>query len=57
MAEFCKDCFKKMCPDWIITEVSREKDICEGCGEWKPVVISAEPKQGKWLKQEVSDNA
>ena len=43
MAEFCKDCFKKMCPDWIITEVSRENDLCEGCGEWKPVVISAEP--------------
>ena len=46
MAEFCKDCFKKMCPGWLIISVSKEEDLCEGCGEWKPVVIEALPQPG-----------
>lgn len=44
MAEFCEECFKRLIPDWDITQISKERDLCEGCGEWKPVVVYAEPK-------------
>ena len=42
MAEFCKECFKELlCNDYeddqLIT--SKDEDICEGCGEFKQVVI------------------
>ena len=41
MAEYCKECFYKYNPECagIPLEMSREKDLCEGCGEWKRVVI------------------
>ena len=40
MAEFCLDCWNKLngthyTPD----QVWLEEDLCEGCGEWKPVVV------------------
>ena len=42
MAEFCKDCFIETfrpSPDVISRIVmSKECDLCEGCGQWKPVV-------------------
>ena len=43
MAEFCKDCFEKLLPNWIVTTISNDVDLCEGCGEWKQVVIEASP--------------
>lgn len=43
MAEFCKDCFEKLLPNWIVTTTSNDVDLCEGCGEWKQVVIEASP--------------
>ena len=45
MAEFCKECFKRKLTvpsDGITDEmlvVSEDVDFCEGCGEWKPVVL------------------
>lgn len=42
MAEFCLECWKR------INEIegrerkyilSKDLDLCEGCGEWKPVII------------------
>lgn len=40
MAEYCKDCFKKWNPD--VDEhrlvMSREVELCEGCGQLKPCV-------------------
>ena len=45
MAEFCKECFKEKLtvPSDGITDdmlvVSEYVDFCEGCGEWKPVVL------------------
>lgn len=44
MAEFCKDCFKRIHGDLMDKddklEMSNNLDLCEGCGGIKPVVIS-----------------
>jgi hypothetical protein len=51
MAEFCKECFKKKIaiPSDNITDdmlvMSEQLDFCEGCCEWKPVVIGVRDKQ------------
>ena len=42
MAEFCLDCWNKMNgtddpPEKYI--LSRNFDLCEGCGEWKRVIV------------------
>ena len=41
MAEFCLDCFNQM-NDTKLTdkEVILEDDLCEGCGEVKPCVMT-----------------
>lgn len=43
MAEFCLDCWNKL-NKTNFTEreyvLSRELDLCEGCGQWKPVIIN-----------------
>lgn len=43
MAEFCLDCLRKM--DGINYKrskfiISWERDLCEGCGQWKRVVVA-----------------
>ena len=41
MAEFCRDCFLRMEGDDRLANriiLSRDLDLCEGCGEWKRVV-------------------
>ena len=42
MAEFCLDCWNKLC-EADATEkeyvLSREPDLCEQCGQWKPVIV------------------
>ncbi len=48
MAEFCKECYDKYFKkyhnegDQIIT--SEDDDLCEGCCEFKPVVIQVKKK-------------
>ena len=42
MAEICFDCYNKLNGNkdkrhWYI--ISRELDLCEECGQWKPVII------------------
>lgn len=43
MAEFCKDCFEKyLTPDRSVVDhviLSKDPELCEGCGEYKPVVV------------------
>lgn len=43
MAEFCKDCFAKyISPTPCVVDhaiLSKELDLCEGCGEYKHVVV------------------
>ena len=46
MAEFCKDCFNKLNGTDTLPKgykVSKYRDLCEECGEIKPVVLS------KWV--------
>ena len=39
-AEFCLDCWNEMNGTHYTPEqVVLEEDLCEGCGEWKPVVV------------------
>ncbi len=50
MAEFCLDCWNRLNHsqdtewDWII---SKELDLCEGCGQWKHVLVR--PRRHKLL--------
>lgn len=50
MAELCKECFKRSVaiPSDNITDdmlmMSAAYDICEGCGEYKPMVVGVETK-------------
>ena len=48
MAEFCKDCFLKLFGPIEEDEeivLSKESWLCEGCGEWKPVVDIIKKKE------------
>lgn len=50
MAEFCKDCFMKkiIVPSDGVTEdmlvMTEYSELCEGCCEWKPVVVEVKGK-------------
>ena len=47
MAEFCKQCFINIEPEYVKNKeivVSEDDDFCEGCGEFKPVVIEIRKK-------------
>ncbi len=51
MAEFCLNCWNKLMgsqysPSCFI--FSREADLCEGCGEWKPVIIRFKARYLFW---------
>ena len=42
MAEFCLDCWNKINESNDSEKkyiISKDLDLCEGCGEWKPVII------------------
>ena len=41
MAEYCLDCFNELLgTKYRKSEVELDVDFCEGCGEWKPCVVS-----------------
>ncbi|MDL2259734.1 hypothetical protein LJB99_02510 [Deltaproteobacteria bacterium OttesenSCG-928-K17] len=41
MAEFCLECLNRIHgTDFKETEVTLQVDLCEGCGEIKPCVVS-----------------
>ena len=50
MAEFCLACWNRLNHtestgrDWLL---SKEPDLCEGCGEWKAVIVR--PRRAKLL--------
>ena len=40
MSEFCAECHLKDTPeDAGKLVLSEDRDLCEGCGEWKQVVV------------------
>ena len=42
MAEFCKVCVMEICNVDLKKKkiiMSKDLDLCENCGEWKPVVV------------------
>ena len=44
MAEFCINCWNKMNgTDYTKNDVRTEMDLCEGCGQWKPVIVVLRP--------------
>lgn len=61
MAEFCKDCFAKYRggaeKELRRAVMSGEPDLCEGCGQMKPVVVRIKPPIWKrpyaWLGQKL----
>lgn len=55
MSEYCLDCWNEINETNDPKEkyiLSKELDLCEGCGEWKPVIIRANPLYclGEWAK-------
>lgn len=54
MAEFCKDCAVKylgFTPKQANNAImSDEPELCEGCGEMKPVVVRIKPTLGKKIR-------
>lgn len=48
MAEFCRDCFietfRPPADEVSRIVMTKESDLCEGCGAWKPVVSYIRPK-------------
>lgn len=47
MAEFCRDCYIRMGMPLLEHEKlveSADHDLCEGCGQWKPIVEHIRPK-------------
>ena len=50
MAEFCKECFKRVLGkigDDEELQMSSDLDLCEGCGKMKPVVERISKKVSK----------
>lgn len=49
MAEFCKDCFLEINPlkenETPVMSDPDDLDFCEGCGQWKRVVVGIERKR------------
>lgn len=42
MAEFCLECWNKLNSSNFTEKeyvISREPDLCEECGQWKPVIV------------------
>ncbi|MBQ2897976.1 MAG: hypothetical protein IJE46_06645 [Clostridia bacterium] len=43
MAEFCLDCWNRMngtCDSEEEYIISKDLDLCEGCGQWKHVIVA-----------------
>ena len=59
MSEFCFDCYKEYFDENAKIErlkIDKEPDLCEGCGEFKPIVMGEKPESFlssfvDWLKR------
>ena len=58
MTEFCIECAKERLgftkAELKRVVLSNDLDLCEGCGQWKPVVVTLRPtfrdKVERWLR-------
>ena len=62
MAEFCLDCWNKIMetddpPKKFV--LSRELELCEACGAWKPVIAAVRKRYilKEWLRERISASA
>ena len=56
MAEFCSDCQKRMHPDQTPAwgyRLTREKELCEGCGEYKRIVLDDYGWNWLWQRAQI----
>lgn len=57
MAEFCRDCAKRILKLPKSTANSAiytfEPDICEGCGQFKPVLVELYPTLGEQISYRI----
>ena len=56
MAEFCAECFSKVFNEKATTRkyiFSEEPDLCDGCGEWKIVVVRIKHPKVYMLKNRI----
>lgn len=47
MAEFCLECWNRLNQTADGAEefvISKQPDLCEGCGSWKPVIVTLRSK-------------
>lgn len=61
MAEFCKDCFLEINPlkenETVVLSAPDDLDFCEGCGQWKRVVVRIRHKNSiDGLKENYNKN-
>ena len=59
MSEYCLDCWNEINETNDPKEkyiLSKELDLCEGCGEWKPVIIRANSLYClvEWVREMIS---
>lgn len=62
MAEFCLDCFNKVSGSAYSSRyfhLSKEPELCEECGEWKPVIICVKRRYlvAEWFYERFSSFA
>lgn len=50
MAEFCKDCFLKLNPEFNKSDLvmCRGEELCEGCGKWVNKTVLCVRKKSLW---------
>lgn len=58
MAEYCKDCAASCLglsgKDMERAVFSKDPDLCEGCGQWKPVLIRIKPTITETIKRKLT---
>ncbi len=62
MAEFCLDCFNKISGSAYSPRcfhLSKKPELCEECGEWKPVIICVKRRYlvAEWFYERFSSFA
>ncbi len=58
MAEFCWECHKKLTDGSDLIGkyvISKELDLCEGCGEWKQVIVKTKRSYiiAEWIRKQI----